>query len=237
MSYPLKNEIKSNALEIYGSDHIYAAINILKYYKKANGIIVDAGGGQGTTAIIFSNELPRHRILIFEPINNNYKIIERLAKSEPNWVPINKALGSIAEIAYINITDRITASSICDISTHIGDPYHEELEVKNKEKIQVTTLDNEINPNEEIDILKIDVQGYEMKVLIGGINTLKRTKIIIIEINNHSGFKSSPLYFEIDNHLRLNDFHLQDLYPTKRINTRLADWDAIYVRSDIADDF
>ncbi len=43
----------------------------------------------------------------------------------------------------------------------------------------------ENNFTQEILLLKIDVQGYELNVLKGAIHSLKKTHIILIEQNNH----------------------------------------------------
>jgi hypothetical protein len=60
---------------------------------------------------------------------------------------------------------------------------------------------------------------------------LVRTKVIVLEINNHQGFKDAPTYFEIDNFLRAQNFQLYDILPNYRQNGKLLDWDSIYVNS------
>ena len=51
---------------------------------------------------------------------------------------------------------------------------------------EIITLDNYCTSNvASIDFLKIDVQGYESKVLKGATNLLKSSKIDIIELEIH----------------------------------------------------
>ena len=40
-----------------------------------------------------------------------------------------------------------------------------------------------------VDVLKMDVQGFELEVLKGATNILPKIKVIVFEINNHQGFK------------------------------------------------
>jgi FkbM family methyltransferase len=51
--------------------------------------------------------------------------------------------------------------------------------------VPITTLDKvmEIDPKREIDLLKIDVEGYEFEVMGGAVRTLQRTRLIYIEVD------------------------------------------------------
>ena len=97
----------------------------------------------------------------------------------------------------------------------------------------MTTLDNEIPKGTPVLLLKMDVQGFELEVLKGATETLKHTLLVVLEINNHTGYKGAPTYFEIDDFFRNKGFELYDLLPNIRINNKLQDWDAIYVNKNL----
>ena len=55
---------------------------------------------------------------------------------------------------------------------------------ENDNIINMVTLDSICTNLETIDLLKIDVEGYEYNVLQGATKTLEKTKILMIEIIN-----------------------------------------------------
>ncbi len=93
-------------------------------------------------------------------------------------------------------------------------------------------LDDFLAKNQdEIGIMKIDVQGYEMDVLKGAETTLKRTDIIVLEANNHEGYTGSAKYYDIDKYLRERNYTLYDILPSIVDNGKLKEWDMIYMNN------
>ncbi len=232
---PLKNEIKAESAFAFAYEHIEIAISTAQNLKntssKSQSIILDVGGGQATTARIFSKHYPHLPIYVFEPIKSNFKAIEQSLDRTENWKLINKAVGSTVGTSVINIAQRVTASSLLELNTDDLDEntYKTALKLQNTEEIQITTLDIEASKDTIVEVLKLDVQGFELEVLKGATTVLPRTKIIVLEINNHQGFKNGPTYYEIDAFLREHNFELYNIYPGFRDRNKLMDWDSIYV--------
>ena len=69
-------------------------------------------------------------------------------------------------------------------------------------EVQVTTaqLDSFSSQRsiDQIDVLKIDVQGAECRVLEGGAEVLKRTKVIILEISFFDYYESRSSFFDVE---------------------------------------
>ena len=83
-----------------------------------------------------------------------------------------------------------------------------------------------------IDILKIDVQGYEDQVLKGGINTIKnKIKIIELEIIFIDYYEKKTCFSDIENILKPLDFELHTISsPVLNDATDQLKWlDAIYI--------
>ena len=77
-------------------------------------------------------------------------------------------------------------------------------------KIQTLTLDSIIEEQriQNIDLIKIDVQGAEHLVLQGGVETLKRTKLVFIEFSYKPLYEKSSTFFDLYNIFYENNFML-----------------------------
>ena len=80
-------------------------------------------------------------------------------------------------------------------------------------KIQMRTLDSFNYQN--VDLIKIDVEGYEMKVLIGAEKTLENCQYLMIELNNNTK-KYGSSNKDVENYLASKGWHvLIDHWPDK----------------------
>jgi FkbM family methyltransferase len=66
---------------------------------------------------------------------------------------------------------------------------------------------------DRVDLLKIDVQGAEILVLKGAMNTLARTERIWIEVSLKPLYEGSVLFAEVYEHLVASGFALSDVAP------------------------
>jgi hypothetical protein len=68
---------------------------------------------------------------------------------------------------------------------------------------------------QDVDMIKIDVEGYEMEVLKGATKTLESVQYLMIELNNNTK-KYGSSNIEIEKHLQSLGFKvLMDHWPDK----------------------
>ena len=90
--------------------------------------------------------------------------------------------------------------------------------------VEITTLDI-LFKNDPVDFLSIDVQGYELEVLKGGVETLKHVDYVYCEINRDELYEGNVFVEDLDVFLAE--------YDMERVETDWAGtlWgDALYIR-------
>lgn len=105
------------------------------------------------------------------------KTIELLSKLTPPAVVVECAIGDNNGIAYLNIWDNDeTKMSGSSLKEHVhGDP-------RRKIEVKVKTLDSICDAHDVVpDLVKLDLQGYELAALRGATKVLESTEIFIIE--------------------------------------------------------
>ena len=105
-----------------------------------------------------------------------------------------------------------------------------EISYSNTIQIKVTTLDEFFQGKEEILLMKLDVQGAELRILQKGKETLKRTKLILTEVLNSELYDGSCMYYEVDECLRKNGFIIYSLFANYN-DEGTKYYDVLYINS------
>jgi FkbM family methyltransferase len=198
--------------------------------------IIDVGAHEGGFAEEMFNLGYMGKMISFEPIYENYKILEKKARDRKNWQTHHMALGSFNGEDIINVSENLVSSSILDINQEhtIAAP---ESYFKRKETIIINKLDDVLGVDFKGNkgMLKIDTQGFEMKVLEGATETLKKIKAVKVELSSIALYEGSPLFFEVAQFLYENNFLLASVengfYNSE--NFRLLQFDGLFVRKVI----
>jgi hypothetical protein len=96
-------------------------------------------------------------------------------------------------------------------------------------EVDVNTLDNlNLFPNETIDLIKIDVQGSELDILIGGSKTTKRAKYVLLEVSTLEYNLKAPLVDKIVKKMREFYFKIEDIMDFKYYNNQIFQMDFLF---------
>tara|TARA_B100000029_G_C17492343_1_gene929573 strand:+ start:606 stop:1364 length:759 start_codon:yes stop_codon:yes gene_type:complete len=101
-----------------------------------------------------------------------------------------------------------------------------------------TTLKDELDFNlikNSKNIIKLDVQGAELDILRGLHNNLSFFEIVILEVSIREHNMGSPLFPEVFNFMRENNYTIYDLCDLKRLGNEksiLVQFDCIFVRKN-----
>lgn len=158
-------------------------------------LVIDVGANHGDFAEAAGTLFPRAEIWLFEPLPFlSEELRKRAARHSKPWVVQQCALGEEAMI-----TDLWVDPMRDDIGSLVGfGGAHQEnaRSPARPEKIscEVRSLDSFAKkfPQEKIDLLKIDVEGFEFEVLQGGQQVLARTQAALVEVSLMRGDTLAP---------------------------------------------
>jgi FkbM family methyltransferase len=143
-----------------------------------NPTALDIGASDGLFAAEFLEKYPNSQIYAFEPSSAARKqLIDRFkCQNQVKVVPIALSSADSMQTLHYDRPGSPLASLTKRRLNHFG------LETNHSELVKVQTLDNWVEENHvRPDFIKIDVEGHEYDVLIGGINTLKTVGLIQFE--------------------------------------------------------
>ncbi len=153
-------------------------------------IIIDVGANIGFESLYFAKKYPNNKVFSYEPTAIAYKC---LSKSK-----------AINDLDNLNIFKLGVGEKNGKVEIHAAtqDTYNKGLAsidanfdldgTFTKEAIDIVTLDDHVKENLRVSLIKIDVQGYETKVLEGAVTLIEKDKPVII-YEHFEGYYSDPL--------------------------------------------
>ena len=172
---------------------------LLRLIKKGNTIF-DIGANVGDVSMNASIRVDvEGKVFAFEPDEINFKRFQSnlLVNNFCNITIINKGMGNISGEYFLSIIDEnnLGMNKIVPVANNIKGSY-----------IDIITIDEYVKEKniKNIDLIKIDVEGFEMNVLLGGKNSINRFKPkLFVELDNNNlkeqGFSAKEIISFLEN--------------------------------------
>lgn len=154
---------------------------------RSDACILDVGSNVGLTAIGFDQLVPNGRIFAFEPSPRNYELLRKnLDQNACSRVEaINKAVGSgDGEVTFFDVRQYGAGSFAVRDEAQLAVQHHSEEMIK----VPCISIDGFVEDRslDRVDLIKIDVEGFEIDVLEGARSTLATHKpIVMMEFNSY----------------------------------------------------
>ncbi len=160
-----------------------AAFNNLMKMIKEDSVIFDIGANVGRFSFHFAKLAHQGKVVCFEPDSKNFSDLMKTEKlnNYHNISFLKKGLGSEKNLLPLY---RVNESNP-GMNRILKNIYPN----GRSEEIEIIKLDDyiELSDFEDINIIKIDVEGYEHEVLKGGEKIIKRLKpILFVEVNDQN---------------------------------------------------
>lgn len=158
---------------------------------RAGDVVADLGANLGLYVRFLLSHAGASRVLAFEPWAENRKLLAeniRLGGVEGSVALLPYAVGDVDAEVYFQVDDVQSASGSLD-SVRLGEPSEGRANLRLPPlsiRVPCRTLDNLIDSGEipEPDVLKIDVEGAEVRALKGADGLLRRRRPrILVELH------------------------------------------------------
>ena len=203
-------------------------LNLLKRKNFNPTFIIDVGCGHGEWTIKSLDIFPDSKYYLFDANSQNKNQLELLKNKFENLnYDICLLSNDISNYDFFNMG---YGSSIFEEQTN---------NKRYVEKIKSDLLTNRL-PNEffksNTSLIKLDVQGSEMKILDGLKEKIFFFEVIIMEVSLHNYNKNAPLFEDMIEYMKNKNFRLYDIFDLKRLgnhnNSFLLQFDCVFVRND-----
>ena len=160
--------------------------------------IIHIGGHYGQEIEEYVNN-GIQKIVIFEPLTNNFEILQENIKNINANITLHRiALGSKKGIATMNLSsNELQSSSILKPKKHLT--LHPNVTFSGTEDVEIRTLDGFNYKN--YNFINMDVQGYELEVLRGSKKTLEKIDYVYCEVNRGEVYENNAMIEDIDDFL------------------------------------
>ena len=196
--------------------------------------VFDVGANEGQTALQFTRTFPEATVYSFEPFPDGFEKLCATAKLRPKIKPFQLALGDQAGRRKFYLTRSTCTHSLLPTSPQAHTYLGKRMDSAGEIEVTITTLDSFCAEHHipQIDLLKLDVQGYELNVLAGASGLLNSRKIglILTEVNFVPLYESQAYFHQVYQFLLDRGFQLVSLYNETRWDGPALNWaDALFV--------
>ena len=161
------------SIKMYG-EYTQVEVDLLKNFIDANSVVYDIGGNIGYHTVAFANMAKE--VHSFEPNDRNYLLLEKNTEHLSNVKLYHSACSNVVGEAFIS-----------DYDTSKPGNYGECMMAEAGQPCKTVRIDDLDLPPP--NVIKIDVEGHELKVFQGARNTIsKHRPVIFYESMHGTGF-------------------------------------------------
>jgi len=231
----LENPAQMKLYRTGGMVPVYAAFDKPWFRALHIQTVLDIGANDGRFALALAALLPNACIYAFEPLPEAYQRLRQTAQRHPTQLrAIHCALGDRdGEADFLHYSFEGSSSFLRPSEMFLRTtPEHCQTE---QMKVSSRRLDGLVEAGEigiRLPLLaKLDVQGFEDQVLLGGVNTLSQASVILIESFFQAQYVSQAMFADVYARLTAWGFRYSGSIDQHSTDNGLPAWeDALFIK-------
>lgn len=168
--------------------------------------ILDIGANTGQFARKMRTFFPEAKIISFEPIPSVYEQLKKNFSGDTRFEAYCCGLGEKEETATFFLNESTASSSLLKMQDHTL--HFAAATVAEPIEVVIRRLDDVLanHPLPRPILVKIDVQGFEDKVITGGTDVLKQADMVISEVSYVPLYEGQKLFNDIYDQIKALGF-------------------------------
>lgn len=237
--YQVRNALRRRGLTIGRTDPdcpSYGFLELVVFPALNINCVIDVGASQGEFGGHLRDFGYAGRIVSFEPVSDNYRILLAKSEADPNWVAHHYAIGPRNEDTEIHVARGSFWSSILTPSSYGAREFGGEIDVTGTERVQMRQLDSLFDEcvqglADPRVFLKVDTQGYDRQVLLGAEACLSQIPALQTEISFQQEYERMTPAAEMIEFVEGLGYSLSGIYKVFRDSRlSLVEADGVFVR-------
>lgn len=187
--------------------------------------VIDIGASTGVWTTECMQVFPKSDYLLIDPLKENSPVLKSFSDRHPRCRYWNGAIGSSEGELEMHVHGDRSSFFECELKNNGLTNY----------SVNMRTLDNLVDQLgfPPPDLIKADVQGYELEVLKGAVRCLRDCKILLLECSIQEVYSGIPLAAEVIQYAFSQGFHIYDIcsYAQRPKDGKLAQADIVFAKS------
>jgi FkbM family methyltransferase len=233
-----KHEEVTQSVELY---HHLGRLRLGALLKKYDiNLVLDVGANRGQFAAGLRQMGYKQRIISFEPLSSAFEELKTAAKNDPHWQICNIALGAENTKQKIHCSQESSFSSFLESTDGCEKLFGKPSVGSKEETVTVRRLDEVLhetveNPGSARIFLKMDTQGYDLKVFSGLGRMCNQVVALQSEVSAVPIYHNMPHLTESISFYEKAGFEIAGLYPvtTENSTLRVIEFDCLMLNSSM----
>jgi len=207
------------------------SLELLELLPFSPNVVYDIGANVGTWTLLAKSLYPLAEVIAFEPLAWHCVAFLRTTTDLQNVSLHKVALGYMSGQFDMHVPTQSESASLLPLAPACEEIFH--LKFDRNVTVRVERLDDYVQERKlpVPDLIKLDVQGFEGEVLLGGTRAVKNAKAVIAEASFKEFYKGQCRFDQLVSILAEAGLYVHALGTRTVLGRRLDQCDVLFLRS------
>ncbi|WP_276373580.1 FkbM family methyltransferase [Chryseolinea sp. H1M3-3] len=192
--------------------------------------VLDVGANKASWSRLAKRVFPSANFCLIEPQLEMKEELEEFCRDFEGSIYILAGAGSQKGLSTFTVWEDLAGSSF------VPKPDENLKKVGKQREVEIIAIDDLIGSSRITvpELIKLDIQGYELEALMGASKTFGYTEAYIMEVSLFQFFQDMPIFFDVVNFMMERDYVVYDFpgFLRRPIDGALGQCDICFVKKN-----